>query len=150
LTVAAAGAATGGLIGGLTSAGVSDSDARMYERRPREGGVLLTVHTTDDMSDEVADVLDNNGARNVDEESDITAGRDYTHSGGSMSDKAIPVVEEHVEIGKREVGQRAVRVYSNVTETPVQKDVELREETIRVERRPVNRAGHRSRLQPLP
>lgn len=149
LTGAAAGAATGGLIGGLTAAGVSETDARLYEKRLRDGGVLMTVRTTDSMSDEVADIMDNNGARDVDEDADTTGGstltgRDYTHSGSSTrltgdETTSIPVVQEHVEIGKREVGRRAVRVYSDVHEEPVERDIELREEKIRVERRPADR-----------
>lgn len=144
---AAAGAATGGLIGGLTAAGVSENDARLYERRLRDGGVLLTVRTSDEMSDEVADILDNNGARDVDEDSTMqtqtsqttqTSHRDYTHSSGT-GEKSIPVIQERVDIGKREVGHRAVRVYSNVQENPVERDIELREENIRIERRPADR-----------
>jgi len=148
LTGAAAGAATGGLIGGLTSAGVSESDARLYERRLQEGGVLLTVRTNSDMSDEVSDIMDNNGARDVDEEktgSSTVTGRDYTHTGTTtdrvmnQGEKAIPVVEERVDVGKRNVGRRAVRVYGQVEETPVEREIELREETIHVERRPADR-----------
>lgn len=156
LTGAAAGAATGGLIGGLTAAGVNESDARLYERRLREGGVLLTVRTSSDMSDEVADIMDNNGARDVDEEktgstsTGAVKGRDYTHSGTTprgtnrenLTDntkKSIPVVEERLDVGKRDVGRRAVRVYGEVEERPVERDIELREETIRVERRPADR-----------
>jgi len=53
---------------------------------------------------------------------------------------AIPVVEEQLAVGKREVERRGVRVYTHVTEKPVAETVRLREEHIRVERRPVDRA----------
>ena len=43
------------------------------------------------------------------------------------------------DIGKREVGRRGVRIYSEVTEKPVEKQVNLRDEKIRVDRQPVNR-----------
>jgi Domain of unknown function (DUF2382) len=51
----------------------------------------------------------------------------------------IPVVEEDVSIGKREVERGHVRIYSRVTEQPVEEAVRLREEKVTVERRPVDR-----------
>jgi uncharacterized protein (TIGR02271 family) len=51
----------------------------------------------------------------------------------------IPVVEEDISIGKREVERGHVRIYSRVTERPVEESVRLREEKVTVERRPVDR-----------
>ena len=51
----------------------------------------------------------------------------------------IPVVEEDISIGKREVERGHVRIYSRVTEQPVEEAVRLREEKVTVERRPVDR-----------
>jgi len=51
----------------------------------------------------------------------------------------IPVVEEELQVGKRMVQRGGVRVYSHVVEQPVEQDIELREEHVKVERRPVNR-----------
>jgi len=48
------------------------------------------------------------------------------------------VVKEELEVGKREV-QRGVRVYTHVTQQPVQEQVTLREEHVNVERRPADR-----------
>src|SRR5215211_5937763 len=50
----------------------------------------------------------------------------------------IPVVEEDVSIGKREVERGHVRIYSRVTEQPVEESVRLREEKVTVERRPAD------------
>src|SRR5918912_76265 len=52
---------------------------------------------------------------------------------------AIPVVEEDIAIGKREVERGHVRIYSRVTEQPVEEAVRLREEKVTVERHPVDR-----------
>jgi uncharacterized protein (TIGR02271 family) len=49
------------------------------------------------------------------------------------------VVEEELQVGKRQVEKGGVRVHTYVTETPVQEQVNLREEHVTVERRPVNR-----------
>jgi uncharacterized protein (TIGR02271 family) len=54
-------------------------------------------------------------------------------------EEVIPVAEEQVRIGKRDVSHGRVRVRSYVVETPVQEQVALREENVRVERRPVDR-----------
>jgi stress response protein YsnF len=47
--------------------------------------------------------------------------------------------QEELLVGKREVGRGRVRVRSYVTERPVEEQVNLREERVQVERRPVNR-----------
>lgn len=51
----------------------------------------------------------------------------------------IPVVEEELQVGKRQVQGGGVRVYTTVEQVPVQEQVTLREENVQVERRPVNR-----------
>lgn len=51
---------------------------------------------------------------------------------------AIPVVQEEVRVGKREVERGGVRVFSRMVETPVNETVSLREEHVSVERRPVD------------
>lgn len=51
----------------------------------------------------------------------------------------IPLAEEELQIGKREVGRGRVKVRSYVVERPVEEDVRLREEQLHVERRPVDR-----------
>ena len=51
----------------------------------------------------------------------------------------IQAAEEELRVGKREVGRGGVRVRSYVTERPVEEQVELRQERVSVERRPVDR-----------
>jgi uncharacterized protein (TIGR02271 family) len=53
--------------------------------------------------------------------------------------EAIPVVEETLRVGKREVSGGRVRVRSYVVETPVEEQVTLRTEHVDVERRAVDR-----------
>ena len=47
--------------------------------------------------------------------------------------------EEQLRVGKREVGRGGVRVRSYVVERPVEERVDLRQERVEVERRPVDR-----------
>jgi uncharacterized protein (TIGR02271 family) len=51
----------------------------------------------------------------------------------------IPIVEEDISIGKREVERGHVRIDSRVTQQPVEESVRLREEKVTVERHPVDR-----------
>jgi uncharacterized protein (TIGR02271 family) len=53
----------------------------------------------------------------------------------------IPIAEERLRVGKREVDHGRVRIRSYVRETPVEEHVTLREETVDVERRAVDRAA---------
>jgi uncharacterized protein (TIGR02271 family) len=52
----------------------------------------------------------------------------------------IPVMEENIQVGKREVERGGARIRSRVIEKPVEANVRLREEHVVVNRRPVNRA----------
>ena len=56
----------------------------------------------------------------------------------SGRDKVIPVAEEELHVGKREVNRGRVRLHSRMVERPVQEQVSLREERVKVERRPVS------------
>ena len=61
---------------------------------------------------------------------------------GNGENQNIEVVEEQLRVGKREVeGSGGVRVRSRIVETPVEQEVQLRDETVHVERRPVDRAA---------
>jgi len=60
--------------------------------------------------------------------------------GQSSGEAVVPVVEEELQVGKRKVEKGGVKVKTTVTETPVEADVHLHEEHVKVKRRPVNRA----------
>jgi uncharacterized protein (TIGR02271 family) len=66
------------------------------------------------------------------------ARRDTSATGGKET--TLPVMEEEMKVGKRAVQRGGVRVYSRVTDKPVEEQVQLRDEHVSVERRPVNRA----------
>ena len=66
-----------------------------------------------------------------------TAGTMVTSTAG-RTDDTIQVVKEDLAVGKREVEQGGVKVTSRVEETPVEQQVNLRQESVQVERRPVN------------
>ena len=51
----------------------------------------------------------------------------------------VPIVEEELHVGKRKVEKGGVQVKTTVTETPVEADVHLHEEHVKVKRRAVDR-----------
>ena len=53
--------------------------------------------------------------------------------------ESIPVVQEELHVGKREVNVGGLRVVKRFTETPVSEIIKLRQEHATIERRPVNR-----------
>jgi hypothetical protein len=82
-----AGAATGGLIGALVGMGIPEYEAKRYEGRVKDGGILLSVHCED--SDDVSnakDILKRVGAE------DISSAREKAISshGVSADDRGDP------------------------------------------------------------
>jgi stress response protein YsnF len=59
--------------------------------------------------------------------------------GAAVTRDYVPVVEERIEVGKREVDDGGVAAHSRVVEQPVEKDVRLRSERVQVDRRKVDR-----------
>lgn len=68
-----------------------------------------------------------------------TTGTTATATGELTGEETIPVMEEQLRVGKREVAGGRVRVRSYVVERPVEEQVELRQERVTLERRPVDR-----------
>ena len=59
--------------------------------------------------------------------------------GNVVEEERIPIFEEQLRVGKREIERGGARVRSYVEEKPVHESVNLREEHVHVERRPVDR-----------
>ncbi len=52
----------------------------------------------------------------------------------------LPIIEEHLAVGKRTVERGGANVRTTIKEVPVEQTVTLREENVTVDRRPVDRA----------
>jgi len=65
--------------------------------------------------------------------------RRASHSMEAGGEAVVPVVEEELQVGKRKVEKGGVKVSKTVTETPVEADVNLHEEHVKVKRRAVDR-----------
>nr|WP_314621524.1 YsnF/AvaK domain-containing protein [uncultured Noviherbaspirillum sp.] len=132
LVGAGAGGAAGGLIGALIGMGIPEETVERYEKGIKEGGILMGINPKSEVDREHFKTRwDAPHAAKP-----MAAG--VTSRTGNESG-TIPVIEESLEIGKREVELGTVHVKSHVVETPVTESVTLREEHAAVERRPVDR-----------
>jgi stress response protein YsnF len=147
----------GGFFGSLGDLFLPDEDRYAYAEGMSRGGVTLAVTVEEARAARVAEIVERYGAVDMDEREKTWRNEGWTGYGASDTDRAaatadaaratgrasgdevIPIVEEDVRIGKRVVNEGRVRIRSYIVETPVQEQVSLREETVRVERRPVDR-----------
>lgn len=125
-----------------------DPDRAYYERAINEGHTLLRVDLEENDVSTVEDILNRHSPIDVygEDESRTAASAGGTQTApvagaGSGQTKSIPVVREDIQVGKRQVLRGGVRVYSRLVERPVEEKVRLREEHVRVDRQPVNRAA---------
>jgi hypothetical protein len=78
------GAAVGGIAGGLISMGIPEYEAKRYEGRVKEGGILLSVHSdSSDWTKRAKQILERTGAEDI--SSTGEASSDY-----AKSDKPVP------------------------------------------------------------
>jgi uncharacterized protein (TIGR02271 family) len=155
-----------GVWGSIKNAFLPDEDRHTYEEGLRRGGVLLTADVDDDRVDEAVRVLEEEANTiDIDDRSNQwrSSGWDYAGPSGATStsgsnpafssvgsgntneralgsgqEEVIPIVEEQLVVGKRDVNRGGVRVRSYVTETPVHEQIRLRNEHVEVERRAVD------------
>lgn len=66
---------------------------------------------------------------------------------GRTADGKIEVIEEDLEVGKREVETGGARITSRIVERPVEERVKLREEHVKVNRNPVDRPASTSEIE---
>jgi uncharacterized protein (TIGR02271 family) len=150
LAGAGIGAAAGGLVGALTNLGVPEEQAGHYAEGVRRGGTLVTVEVEDHNIDRAVNIINQHHPIDIDrrrqhwqDQGDYrgfrSEGQGLTRDQLQQERRHMPVVEEDLQVGKRDVESGRVRVHRSVTERPVEKDIDLRSERVNVERRDVNR-----------
>jgi uncharacterized protein (TIGR02271 family) len=136
-------------IGGFFSRlfGDDDEDVSHYSEAVGRGGTVVTVDCETDEAADRAEAILNRFGGDVDERGESHRQAAYVGTDNVETNRAdltegaasIPVIEEELRVGKREVEGGGVRVRTRVVERPVEEAVRLREERVSVERRPVNR-----------
>lgn len=131
-----------------------DEDRHAYEEGVRRGGFLLSADVDEDELEEAVEVLEAANGVDIDERAaswksegwNATAPLTSSTSKPAMfgesrddTDGSIPIIEEKLVVGKRDVERGGMRVRSYVTEVPVHEQVRLRQERVELERHPVDR-----------
>ena len=136
----------------------NEEEVEKYSRVGQSHSIVSVYAESTEEAERAREILDESGAIDVDENAqrygDYTRTTDDTRSASEYTsrdtvsaegitsdatDKTIPVIEENVNIGKREVESGGVRLRSRIVERPVEENLRLREERVFVERVPVNR-----------
>ena len=174
-----------GFLASLKDMFMPEEDRYGYAEGLQRGGYLVSVRAEEANYTRVMDILDRDGAVDMDEREASWRKEGWTgyQAGGTTSsttgyagtgstsstassvaaaavtpvraevaatgsrqspatgqDDVIPVYEERLNVGKRDVNHGRVRLRSYVVETPVQEQVSLHSERVEVDRRPVDRA----------
>jgi len=154
----------GGFWGSLKDFFMPEEDRYAYSEGLSRGGTLLTASVEPAQTETAYDILEQNGSIDLDQREaswrkegwsgysatggTTAAGTTATGTGAAALKGAgttagetdyIPVVEERLNVGKRVAESGRVRVRSYVVEKPVEEQVTLRDETVHVDRRAVDR-----------
>lgn len=144
------------------------TDRDIYSEAVRRGSCVLTVYAdSEEQGDQAADIMNRFNPVDIDERASTWRSEGWTgydESAPMLTDSEIqsersrhgqartegtgmsatgeqtriPVVEEELKVGKRAVQHGGVRVFTRVTEKPVQESVDLRKERVTVERHAVD------------
>jgi uncharacterized protein (TIGR02271 family) len=138
-----------------------DEDRSTYAEAMHRGSTMVTVTVDAAQAERAEDILEEYGTVDLEEREsawraegwqgytpgttamNVATTREASVSTASRTadggEDVIPVVEEQLRVGKRDVSRGRVKVRSYVVETPVSEQVSLRTESVHVERRPVDR-----------
>jgi uncharacterized protein (TIGR02271 family) len=143
LVGAGAGGAAGGLLGALIGYGIPEETVKHYEQGIKDGGILMAVkpRTEADTQHFTTNWPNTSPTTATAAAPTVATAQPAAAMGRTTSAESgtIPVIEEQLEVGKRQVETGTVHVTSHVVETPVSESVTLREEHANIERRPVER-----------
>ena len=113
------------IVATIVERGFDEDDARGYAKAVRSGKTLVAARTPEGKAERAVAIMER-----------------YETSGGESSKEqgeTVQEIEEELTVGKRKAATGGVRVTTNVSETPVEKTVTLREEKVAAERQPADR-----------
>jgi uncharacterized protein (TIGR02271 family) len=147
--------------------GIPEEQAGYYAEGVRRGGALLTVEAEERELDRLSGILNRFNPVDINQRAEswrqqgwkgydasakpftakqTTKEREQYQKVDQGGEVRLPVVEEKLAVGKRQVETGGVQIHRRVTEKPVEKDVTLRKEQVNVERRPVDRPADANTL----
>jgi uncharacterized protein (TIGR02271 family) len=143
---------------------IPENDRHTYAEAMHRGSIMVSATVDQTQAACAEDILEQFGTVDLEERETSWRNEGWSGSTGAPSTAAshmgmagapaadagtrkstdgneiIPVVEEKLKVGKRQVSKGRVKVRTYVVETPVSQQVSLRNESVHVERRPVDRA----------
>lgn len=153
----------------LSNRGVPEDDAMLFEEGVRRGGHLVVTRVNDDDAQRAAQAMNQHRPINLERrrafwqkqggigrrrgtgpqtDEDLKAEREnyLRHEARQIAEQEeqIPIIEEELRVGKRQVERGTVRVHTWVEEVPVEEQVHVHEENVEVERRNVDRPATRA------
>jgi len=145
----------------LTDMGVPMAEARTYTEWVHQGKALVMVQASDAWAERGLEIMQRshpaNGGGRAAQQSQMVRARVTLYPVSQSTTSArreqapletqrvdqdtmtIPVVEEEISVGKRQVERGKARIHSRVEERPVEETVRLHEEKVIVDRHPVDR-----------
>jgi stress response protein YsnF len=139
----------GGFWASLKDLFMPEDDRHAYAEALHRGKIMVAATVDDGAATRAANILEERGTVNLDEHeaswrkegwsapsvSNMTPQRQLDQAG----DQKLQTVEERLQVGKRQVDSGRVKIRSYVVETPVSESVNLRTESVHVDRVAVDR-----------
>ena len=121
---------------------VPKPDVDIYLEGVTQGGTIITANVADSAVSRAAGIMSGYKMVNIKERATELqkVNHDLTLSDAAKNDNVLEVIEEELAVGKESVERGRMRIYNVMSERDVTHDVKLKDETIRVQRRPVNRS----------
>ena len=124
----------------LDSLSLSPQERSDCEEQLKRGGFLLVAQTAHDgAADAVVRVLGSIPQKSEWKILGVPPAEGEPLAKPLAAEERIPLVEEEIRIGKREILRGGARVHSHTAEVPIIEDVELFSERTEIASRPVNR-----------
>jgi uncharacterized protein (TIGR02271 family) len=136
----------------LASIGIPEQDAEIYAQGVQHGhGLVVVQGVADTDAEHAATIIDRYNAVDISGRTQPFQRMALDRSAASMrsgtahtnvyqgDEVALPIIQEELRIGKRQVERGGVRIRTVVREIPVEEQVRLRAEHVDIQRRPVNR-----------
>jgi uncharacterized protein (TIGR02271 family) len=142
---------------------VPQPDLDIYLTGVHEGGTIITANVGDSAVERAASILGSFHMVNIADRAGALAKKalapratvaaaasavgtaasppkEVALTDAARNDNVLEVIEEDLVVGKEQVERGRMRIYNVVTEREVAQSVTLKDETVRVQRRPINRS----------
>jgi uncharacterized protein (TIGR02271 family) len=121
--------------------GFPKPDIDIYLAGVAQGGTIITANVVDSAVSRAAGIMSGYNMVNIKKRATELqkVQSNLTLADPAKDENVLEVIEEELQVGKEAVERGRMRIYNVVTDREVKHNVGLRDETIRVQRRPVNR-----------